>query len=44
MYDNEYILEMNKYTMERLDMCEYLDKKIEENSKKDSGKKENTEV
>ena len=44
MYDNEYILEMNKYTMQRLEMCEYLDKKIEEKSKEESVKKENTEV
>jgi hypothetical protein len=42
MYDNEYILELNKYTMERIDMYEYIkrlgQKKEEDRKKKESAK------
>lgn len=40
MYDNEYILELNKYTMERLDVYEYI-KRLEEKKEENNEKKEN---
>jgi hypothetical protein len=39
MYDNEYILELNKYTMERIDMYEYI-KRLEQKKEEDKKKKE----
>jgi hypothetical protein len=39
MYDNEYILELNKYTMERIDMYEYI-KRLEQKKEEDRKKKE----
>ena len=39
MYDNEYILELNKYTMERIDMYEYI-KRLEKKKEEDRKKKE----
>ena len=42
MYDNEYVLELNKYTMKTLNILEYLDEKKEKNKEK-SVQKENTE-
>lgn len=43
MYDNEYILELNKYTMERIDLYEYL-KRLEQKKEEDRKKKENTKT
>ena len=40
MYDNEYILELNKYTMERIDMYEYI-KRLEQKKDEEKQKKEN---
>ena len=39
MYDNEYILELNKYTMERIDMYEYI-KRLEQKKEEDRKTKE----
>lgn len=39
MYDNEYILELNKYTMERIDLYEYI-KRLEQKKEEDKKKKE----
>ena len=41
MYDNEYILEMNKYTLETIDIYDYLLKVEREKNKRKN--KENTE-
>lgn len=40
MYDNEYILEMNKYTMKTIDMNEYI-KILEQKKEESKQKKEN---
>lgn len=41
MYDNEYILELNKYTLERIEVYDYLLKVEREKNKRKN--KENTE-
>ena len=41
MYDNEYILELNKYTIERIEAHEYIEK-LERKKEEQKKQKEST--